>query len=160
MSVVFPQEVYSPNHVSNLMQEIEVRIGALQDIAAQKKVSTVTRVIMAPSPLLTILLELNKVDANSTVSLEALLIDLKAAREVAPVVSLTLAGWPNVAVRQQLVKWFRSEIHPSILLKFVVVADICGGIVVQTQNRRFDFSYRELLLENRHKIAEYTYHAG
>ena len=91
--------------------------------------------------------------------LEQLLEGLKAFREKAPQVKLTVAGWPDTVVQGRLVEWFRRQISPNVLIKFVVRSDICGGVIVQTENRRIDLSYRELLINNRNRISELAYHA-
>jgi hypothetical protein len=71
-----------------------------------------------------------------------------------PVTHITLASPVPENLRVALVKWFRSHISPTALLKFEVNRNVVGGMVIRTSNRIIDCSFRSKLLENRNNIPE------
>lgn len=159
MSLQLPDTFYSPEHIGQAIQTIEVLLGKLRDQTTQQHVggNVVTQITSIPEPLRS-LLETRTAGSENSETLEALRQELIQYRDSAPVVRLTLANWPSEVTKQRLIRWFRG-VRPEVLLTFTVRTDICGGVIVQTGSRRYDLSYRELLLQNRHKIAELA-HGG
>lgn len=160
MSIELPTEIHSLSQLGEVIYEIERLLGRLQDAKVQQAVQGAPVETASASARLQQLADLNSFNTTISADLEQLLEGLKVLRDKAPQVKLTVAGWPDVVVEKRLVEWFRSQISSTVLIKFVVRSDICGGIIVQTENRRLDLSYRELLVGNRHRISELAYHAG
>ncbi len=160
MNIELPDEIHSLSQLSEVIYEVERLLGRLQDTQVQAQVQGAPVETASASARLQQLADRNSLNTGITGDLEQLLEGLKILRDKAPQVKLTVAGWPDALVQERLVEWFRRQISPNILIKFVVRADICGGIIVQTENRRHDLSYRELLISNRSRISELTYHAG
>lgn len=160
MSVELTGEIHSLSQLSEVIYEIERLLGRLQDSKVQQDVQGAPVGMASASARLQRLADLNSFNTIIGADLEQLLEELKMLRDKAPQVRLTLAGWPDAAVQERLVEWFRRQINPNVLVKFVVRSDICGGVIVQTDNRRHDLSYRELLINKRQRISELAYHAG
>ena len=160
MNIELPDEIHSLNQLSEVAYEIERLLGRLQDTAVRQQVVQGAPLETASARVrLEKLASLNAINTSISADLEQLLEGLKVLRDKAPQVKLTVAGWPDTLVQERLVEWFRRQISPNVLIKFVVRSDICGGVIVQTENRRLDLSYRELLINNRNRISELAYHA-
>ncbi|HSX48330.1 MAG TPA: F0F1 ATP synthase subunit delta [Candidatus Nanoarchaeia archaeon] len=71
-----------------------------------------------------------------------------------PVVHLTFAVPPTVGIKADMVKWFRKEISPDILVRFSINRNIIGGLVVRTTGRIYDFSFRKQFLAHQNLIPE------
>lgn len=160
MNLELTDDIFSVSHVSEMIFEIDRLLGRMQDNVVQQQVAKLNPDAVSASVRLQNLATHNGTDARVSSGLEELLEGLKVLRDKAPQVKLTVAGWPDTVVQARLVEWFRRQISPNVLIKFVVRSDICGGVIVQTENRRLDLSYRELLIGNRNRIAELAYHAG
>lgn len=161
MNIELSDDIHSLSQLSEVIYEIERLLGRLQDTKVQQQVVQDASVEMAAaSARLQQLADLNSLNTGISADLEQLLDGLKVLRDKAPQVKLTVAGWPDAVTEARLVEWFRRQINPNVLVKFVVRSDICGGVIVQTENRRIDLSYRELLINNRQRISELAYHAG
>ena len=71
-----------------------------------------------------------------------------------PVTHIMLAAPIPENLRLALIKWFRSQISPTALLKFEMNRNVLGGMVIRTSNRIIDLSFRQKLLDNRDHIPE------
>ena len=71
-----------------------------------------------------------------------------------PVTHVTFAVSPPDTTKFEMVKWFRSQVLPTALLKFHVNGNIVGGMVVRTPNKIFDFSFRKQLVRQKSLIPE------
>ncbi len=74
---------------------------------------------------------------------------LKQLQQRAPVVHISFATDPPMAFMHKLVKWFRTNIHPDVLLQVGLQPGIAAGCTLRTTNLYFDFSLRKHLFHNR-----------
>lgn len=63
----------------------------------------------------------------------------------APVVHMSFAIEPSSFMTQKIVSWFRSEVHPALMLHTGIQPTIAAGCVLRTSNKFFDFSLRQHL---------------
>jgi hypothetical protein len=84
-------------------------------------------------------------------SIEALLDHLKKLK--LPEVHIMLAALPNRTQREALVRWFRANTTPHLLMSFVADRNLGGGLVVRTPNRVFDYSWKQALISHNDKLA-------
>lgn len=63
----------------------------------------------------------------------------------APVVHMSFAIEPSSFMTQKIVSWFRTEVHPALMLHTGVQPTIAAGCVLRTSNKFFDFSLRQHL---------------
>lgn len=124
-----------------LQDEVRERFGA-------KKVGS-----KAGQQALSALLELNKI-MDDTDNLKRLLQNLEAVKQYAPRVRIAFSQEPDQEMFQRLVRWFRAEIHPSVLLQISVQPTLGGGFVLQTNARRYDMSLRTHILASTPKFIE------
>ena len=79
---------------------------------------------------------------------------LETVRASAPVVHISFAAEPPPAFLQKIIGWFRSEIHPMLLLQVGLQPDIAAGCIVRTPNHYFDFSLRRNLYQKRSVLID------
>lgn len=138
------------------MVEAGEHLSAIRDASVRAKTAGRDSEVATPhtSALMTGLLQSNDFKANDPRSFEIISKGFNIIRDKAPVVHLTLAALPNRTLKRQLVEWFRHEINPYMLLTFAVRTDIGGGIVVRAGSHIYDFSFRQQIIGNKHRISE------
>lgn len=90
--------------------------------------------------------QVNIVDAKIRTNLKERLRDLK---DKAPVVHATFAVDADPEFLQQLVAWFREQVHPHALISVGLQPGLIGGMHLRTPNHIHDFSLRALLANKR-----------
>ncbi len=151
---VLPNNVYSPDQVSTVILDLNTYQGELRDSLAREKTKSKKTETPEPTALLEDVLDAAGIDHPTPDLLEALRKVLETMLAKAPVAHITLAALPRLPIKTKFAAWFRQEISPSMLLTFAVRTDIGGGAVVQTGSHVYDFSYRNLLMANKAKLAE------
>jgi len=76
---------------------------------------------------------------------------LKDLKDQAPVIHLSFASDPTPVFLSKIISWFRSQIHPHILLQVGLQPSIAAGCVLRTTNKYFDFSLRKHF-EQKHQM--------
>lgn len=151
-----PVDLYSADQLSAAMLELHDYIGTMRDAAIRNKTSDSKARLEAPhlSALLLGLFRGADIAPDDQRAAESLLHALELIRSKAPVVHVTLPALPNRTLKRKLTVWFRAEVHPHTFLTFATRSDIGGGIIVQAGSHVYDFSFRQQLLGNKHRIAE------
>lgn len=139
--LVLPPAVVGPADVSRLKRELE----GLEDYLHQAKLRTAGHSSgkpPRPSRLLGTLTEANHAQLLEAADRRRLLAFLKLAQEHAPVVHISFASDPSAAFTSKIVSWFRTNIHPQLLVQVGLQPGIAAGCVVRTPNQYYDFSLR------------------
>lgn len=71
-------------------------------------------------------------------TLTSFLGDIKSG---SPTLNIYFASEPPNSAVQQLVQWFRKEVHPAVLLEVHVRPSILGGCIIRSSNKIFDYSH-------------------
>jgi F0F1-type ATP synthase delta subunit len=155
MSVVLNPQIQTPEQLNDVVIELREFLNKVHDRDVRKRVAKVADEAMPSiSPLARSIFDANKTPADAA-ALKKLITELEEARIVAPRMRVMLSAWPDESVRTRLAEHVRKHIHPLVMLSFTVRADMGGGCILQFGSRRFDFSFRAQLLENKHKISEH-----
>lgn len=150
-----PSNIYSPDHLSELVLELGGLRSALQDASALIKTGSKKQIEpFELSPVLADWLDAAQVKANDMAALSDLHSQLKLLLSRSPVAHIMFATAPNASVKRQITEWFRQQISPYALLTFSARRDLCGGLVLQAGSHVYDFSFKRQLLENKQKIVE------
>lgn len=151
-----PIDLYSPDQLSVHIQGLRELLGKRRDAAIQSRIvgKGPGVPVLSLSPTMQSLLRLNNVKLENANDLETLLKSLEQLRTTAPIVHLTFATLPNHTFAQQLTVWFRNQIHPQTLLRFVMKREIGGGMVLRAGSTIYDLSFRTQLLRHKDKITE------
>lgn len=151
-----PDSVYSPEQLIAYALELERYVAWLRSAQIQQKYGAKDKAA-AGEPTLSA--ELIKVIETwqqgkkvTPTSLEELSQVLRGLKDQAPTVHITLAAVASPAVRQALVDWFRKNISPQLLISFIANRNIGGGLIVRTDQRIYDYSFRQLLISKRDAI--------
>lgn len=154
-SLHLPVDLYSSDQLGAVILELHDYIDALRDENARAKAGgKKSDEPLHISALLLGVFHGSGLKIGTIEAAEKLQKGLQAIHGKAPVAHLSLAALPARTLKRQLTVWFRSQVHPYMLLTFAMRADICGGIVVQTGSHVWDLSFREPLINNRTRIAE------
>lgn len=157
MITKLPPSIYSPDQLSSVTWELSRLISILRKEAIRSTVtksSTKSEAITEIPVLLQDLLKASNVAQDDQPKLEQLQKEIKTLRDSAPSVHITLAAFPPISIKKQLVQWMRDEVSPRVLCIFSVRGDIGGGVIIRTNSRQFDFSFRSKLIDNRRRIGE------
>ncbi len=79
---------------------------------------------------------------------------LAKVRDKAPVMHISFASDPSAAFLQKIVSWFRTTIHPLVILQVGLQPTIAAGCVLRTSNKYFDLSLRRHFAANRKLLVE------
>ena len=149
--ITLPLDIYSPDQLNGLVIEARDAIAALRQRAALSKAGNKAGKLSAPA----VSESLQRLAGELTIeSVDRVVKGLELLRDTVPTIRLVLAAQPNAQFKESLVKWFRHEVHPQVLLVFVVRSDIGGGVVVQTVGHVYDFSFKRQLMAAKPRIAE------
>lgn len=154
MKLQLPVDVYSPDQVGLLVQELRALLGKRRDLIAQARITGRADPFPSLSSTLETLLKTSTIIPDDLSSLEELIKQLEDLRVAAPMVHLTLAAMPNRTLIRQLTVWFRDQIHPNTLLTFVMRRDVGGGVIVRAGSSIYDFSFRGQILRHKDRISE------
>lgn len=154
MNLRLPVDVYSADQLGAVILELRDYTANQHDRAAQAKSARGPGDAAHMSAQLLGVLHSAGVSADDRPNTEALIKELETLRTKAPIVHLTLPALPGRTLKRQLTVWFRAEINPVTLLTFTMRSDIGGGIIVQAGSRLYDFSFRQVLLDNKARIGE------
>lgn len=148
-----PSAVYSTQLLESVIYDIQYYLDWIRQNQIRKKVGAKPKEEPNHSAETVLVIEAWLQGRPATLeSLESLLKHLKDLK--LPEVHIMLAAMPNRTQREQLVKWFRNNATPHLLLSFVADRNLGGGIVVRTPNRIFDYSWRQELVAGRDQLAE------
>lgn len=148
--MTLPAEIYSPEQISELSMELKSYIDARATRNVQQRAGADIPP-PAMSPDLRMLYE-RALDNMETP--ETLLSQLESLMKKAPVVHLIFAAQPGAELKKQLTLWFRTEIHPEMLITYTVRRDVGGGVMMRAGSSIYDFTFRRKILDNKHRLTE------
>lgn len=148
---MLPKSLVGRIEVSRLIREIE-RLDV--DLTAQAIRSPQDVHMPSTSQVLSDVLKLNGIDITNVQQRKQLLEVLGKVKDTAPTLHVTFASNPEPDVIQQLVEWFRTQLHPVALISVGLQPNIVGGCVARTPDHIYDFSLRRQFRDNIPILAE------
>ncbi len=79
---------------------------------------------------------------------------LQLLKDKVPVVHVTFATDADTESIGKLVEWFRSSVHPQVVIDVGLQPGLVAGAYIRTNNKVFDFSLKALLKGNRSLLVE------
>lgn len=147
-----PVLIFGVVEVRRLKRELE----ALDEFMRQELIREPGK--QAALPRLSRLLEAMATDNNRNLLQDADRNEIRQflahIEQSAPMVHVSFASDPSSAFIAKLVTWFRTSIHPQVLLQIGLQPTIAAGCIVRTPNKVFDLSLRENLTNQRSKLIE------
>ena len=156
-TLALPVDLNSPDQLSATSLELAAYMSSLRDAAVRAKSNGQDIQLPDMSDLLTELLRASGVDPENSAGLDDMRTQLDQLLNKAPVVHLTLAALPARTFKRKMTLWFRTEVHPFILLTFAARADLGGGVVLQSGSHVYDYTFRRSILDNKKRISELTF---
>lgn len=156
MKLTLPDTIASRQDLSSLLLEIRNYNKWLNHESVKNKV---TRAPIAPAPALTeagtvLLRSLSAQKRLTPEGIDELLRALETHKKTAPSITMTLAGLPPQTLKNELVAWCRTNLHPAIMINFNVNSTLLGGMVVRYGSRVFDWSFRRQILTSADTFPE------
>jgi len=151
MSLKLPVSVMTKQDLHRLIREVE----ALDNYILQNSIRGQQS---AALPRLTATLETlirdNELDIMNNKARTTLGEILTGLLRTAPVIHMSFAIEPSSFMTQKIVSWFRSEVHPALMLHTGIQPTIAAGCVMRTSNKYFDFSLRQHLQASQNMLME------
>jgi len=156
MSSSLPISVHSTDQLQFCAEELHAHAAALRSHrAAQRQAPGESELSLDSQALLE---QLPREKRGDGAAVEALATELEAMMAHGARVTITLAALASHRLREELVRWCRTNLKSNLLVDFHVNPDIAGGMVVRTTNRVYDFSFRRQLLANPNRFTEILDH--
>jgi F0F1-type ATP synthase delta subunit len=147
-----PLSIVGPSDIARLQREL----GNLNDFfigAAARKSGTP----MQPPPLSRLLDQLardngyNLLESSHRQKLQS---ELEALVTKVPSLHVSFAVEPPPKALEQVLDWFRTNIHPQLLLQVGLQPTIAAGCVLRTPNKVFDMSMRAFIRSQEPYLAQ------
>ena len=146
-----PNTVISPIDVGRLLRELR----SLDDFFVSLKNRQPGTAMQLPklSRQLDLLTHDNEINLLDESHRQALNLKLEEIYEKAPKLHISFASEPSAKPFEQILIWFRKNIHPPALLTVGLQPAIAAGCVVRSTNKVFDMSLRAGLESQRPYLA-------
>lgn len=142
---VLPPSVVSKIDVSRLVTEAERADNELTAETVGEKIGSYEHPELVLSEQLSSFLEQNQLRLDNTNDRTELVRQLRVLKEKVPVVHMTFATIADRESLQQLVSWFRTSVHPQVVIEAGLQPALVAGAYVRTPNRVHDLSLRAAL---------------
>ena len=151
MALKLPLSITSTQDLHRIVREVEALDTFIRQSEIRgQKITTLPRLTTG----LEALIRDNQLDIVSTQSRTDVFAILQSLLKDAPVVHMSFAVEPPSSMTQKILAWFRTNVHPAIMLQIGIQPTIAAGCVVRTRNKFFDFSLRQHLKNNQSKLME------
>ena len=94
---------------------------------------------------------INLLEAGQRKSLEA---EIKKLLAEAPLFNISFAAEPSPKAMEEILAWFRTNIHPQSLLQVGLAPSIAAGCILRTPNKLFDMSLSSYLEKQEPYLAK------
>lgn len=147
---ILPNSVIGPAEVARAKRELEALDERLRqaELRAKSAGKKATEAADAKGQLKAIA-DANECDLDVKKQRQELLASLTELVETAPTVTISFAVDPSDAFMAKLVEWFRTNTHPSVLIRVGLQPSITAGCRLHTPGKLYDFSLRNRFNEQR-----------
>jgi F0F1-type ATP synthase delta subunit len=144
--LLFTPEIVGRHDIVRLLRELD----ALNTYLQQLQIKEPNKPIELPkvSRILDGFADANKLSLTDEKAREALMKKLEKVKNEAPVMHISFATDPSAAFVEQVLTWFRRNIDEHTLFVIGLQPSITAGFTLRTENKYFDFSMREQLMNS------------
>jgi hypothetical protein len=96
----------------------------------------------------------NKLNLLVEADRQKLNVFLGSVRDKAPHIHISFSADPSAAFLQKIVSWFRTSIHPLVILQVGLQPTIAAGCVLRTNSKYFDLSLRRYFESKRTMLVD------
>lgn len=149
-----PARVVTRVDLSRLQAEAE-RVNADHSTNhARETAGDDSRVDITMSDNLSDFVALNELNFDDSHVREEVIAKLSDIKNTAPSVHMTFSTEADGESLQQLVTWFRTQVHPMTVLSVGLQPSLVAGVYLRTPNHVHDLSLRAALRENRGVLVD------
>jgi F0F1-type ATP synthase delta subunit len=146
---VLPLQVLTMADVSRLNREI----AAIQEFFSEAQIKgATTKSVPQTSQTLTAFCKANVLNLLNEQDRQNAALFFDMLRSKAPVVHASFATDPRPDFLMKLMTWFRREAHPYVLFKVGLQPSIGAGCMIRTDNKYYDFSFKEHFKKSKEKL--------
>lgn len=149
-----PPSVVTKRDVSRLVTEAERIDGELTTATVRAHVSEGVATGPTFSDQFSDFLAQNSFEFDETNARTRLVQQLRKLKDHAPVVHLTVAVPADTESLQMLTQWFRTSVHPHVVITVGLQPSLVAGVYVRTTNRVFDYSLKHALQGKRNLLVD------
>lgn len=150
MEFKLPLGITSASDVIKLLDELEELENFIIAAGANKTASEPAKL----TKLLEQTIRDNQVNLNDEMHRRALRDQLKLIQKKSPALHISFAAEPSPRVLEQILAWFRTNVHPYVMLSVGLQPGIAAGCVLRTPNKVFDMSLRNSLEKERDYLLQ------
>lgn len=147
-----PDVVVTVGDLSRAKMELE----SLADFLVQSRIRKPGQAITLPriSRRLEALAHAAGLKLTVQADIDALQDVLANLKKTAPQLHISFASEPSDAFLTKLIQWFRSNIHPQVMLTIGLQPSITAGFILRTSSREFDCSLRGRFTDSKSLLIE------
>lgn len=142
-----PESVIGPAHIMRLIREVESLEESITQLKLVKNAATATD-LPHVSKMLGAVAESKGLSLKKYADRQALTGFLHKLQQ-SPTVNITFATQPTEQTLRSLTQWFRTHGDSHTLLAVNLQPSLLAGCLVRTQNKLFDFSAQQKIVEKR-----------
>jgi hypothetical protein len=147
--LILPNTVISKSEVSKCLRELE----GLNDYFHQAGLrGSKDQTLPTPSKSLESIATINKLNLITPEARQEVGAFLAALKAKAPVVHMSFPSDASDQFLTKLLEWFRTNVHPHILLQVGLQPELAAGCTLRTPNKFFDFSFRRRFEASKEKL--------
>lgn len=148
-----PITVVGPSEVAKLLRELN-RLDDFFVSAAARKSGEATGTPPRITRMLDELARTNEINLLEAKSRKDLSERLKKMQTDVPSLNISFAAEPSPKAFEQILLWFRNNVHPHTLIQIGLQPSIAAGCVLRTPNKIFDFSLASKLKGQEEYLAK------
>lgn len=155
--LILPLKVTSRSDISKSLRELDVVDDFFHQAALRGSQSQTVPVLSNTLEALAVENGLNLIHPEDRAKLKTFLTRLKAK---APVVHMSFPSEASGEFIMKLLGWFRTEVHPHVVLHIGLQPELAAGCVLRTSNKMFDFSFRHRFEQSKQRLIAALEAAG
>lgn len=150
MELKLPPSIVDRTDINRILRDLDEREAQFIAAAAKSQVLTT----QSSNQKLSDLAGLNSIDLADRDACQKLKAVLEQMAAKLPEIHLSLANEAPQEIIESLTTWFRTNIHPGILVKIGLQPSLAAGCVVRTPNKIFDMSLRAQIRQQQTYLEE------
>ena len=151
--LVLPVAIVGTVDLNRLLRELKQLQATLQAQVLRSE-DKATKTLPKLSLLLDEFVQVNKLDLLQATDQKRTIQFLEEIQKDAPKIHVSFSADPSPQFMAKLTTWFRSNIHPTLLITVGLQPGIGAGCVVRTANKYFDLSLSKAFENNRELLIQ------
>lgn len=108
-----------------------------------------------PSAPLQAFIDANQLSLDNDAERTRLIAELRSLKDKVPVIHITFASQADDESLNQMMQWFRTDVHPQVVIATSVQPALIAGIALRTPNHIHDMSLNGVLHEKHDVLVKH-----